>query len=75
MLLTLQLSVSEAPPFMIHGEHIQQTKTANLLLITIDDRLKFKAHVATTIEQTRAATHGLLTLTRHGVNKTSLAKY
>ena len=75
MLLTLLLSVSVTPPILIHGEQIQQTKTANLLGITIDDHLQFKAHVATTIEQTRAATHSLLALKHHEVNKTSLAKY
>ena len=73
--LLMQLNVSVTPPIMINGEQIQQTKTAKLLGVTVDDHLKFKAHVTTTIEKTRAATHGLLTLKRHGVNKTSLVKY
>ena len=75
MLLTLQLNVSVTPPIMINGEQIQQTKTAKLLGVTIDDHPKFQSHVTTTIEKIRAATHGLLTLKRHGVNKTSLVKY
>ena len=75
MLLTLQLNVSVTPPILINDVQIQQTKTAKLLGVTIDDHLKFKDHVTTTIEKIRAATHGLLTLKRHRVNKTSLVKY
>ena len=63
------------PPILINGEHIQQTKTAKLLGVTIDDHPKFESHVTTTIKKNRAATHGLMTLKRHWVNKTSLVKY
>ena len=75
MLLTLQLNVSVTPPILINGEQIQQTTTAKLLGVTIDDHLMFKAHVTTNNENTRAETHGLLAVKCHGVNKTILVKY
>ena len=75
MLLTLQLNVCVTPPIFINGMQIQQTTTAKLLGVNIDDHLMFKAHVTTNNENTRAETRGLLAVKCHGVYKTILVKY
>ena len=75
MLLTLQCNVSVSLPIFINGEQIQQTTTAKLLGVNIDDHLMFKAHVTTNNENTRAETRALLAVKCHGVNKTIPVKY
>ena len=75
MILTLQSNVTLVNPITIRSEPINQTKTAKLLGVQIDNHMSFNEHVSSVIEKSRSAVHGLLTLKRHGVRSHLLVKF
>ena len=74
-MFSLQLNITVSPPIMIKSEQVEQTNSAKLLGVVIDDHLKFQEHSRHIIQRTRQPVHGLLTLKRHGVKPTSLVKF
>ena len=75
MIFTLQLNVSLSHPITINADVIEQTKTAKLLGVMLDDHLSFSNHVTWVISKSRGAVHSLLTLRRHGVHQDLLVKF
>ena len=75
MLFTLQLDVSLSTPITVNDEAIEQTPSAKLLGVKLDNHLNFTEHVASSIEKSRAAVYGLLTLKRHGIRSDLLVKF
>ena len=75
LMFSLQLNITVSPPIMIKSEQVEQTNSAKLLGVVIDDHLKFQEHSRHIIQRTRQPVHGLLTLKRHGVKPTSLVKF
>lgn len=75
MAFTLQLNVKLTTPININGEEIAQSSETKLLGVYLDNHLSFSHHVTKTIEKTRSAVHGLLTLKRHGAKEQVLVKF
>ena len=75
MMFSLQLKTKLHDAISIAGENIQQTETARLLGVEIDQHLKFAHHVENIVSRSRQAIHGLLTLKRKGVTPSMLTKY